>query len=223
VPPRVPFIAALFTAEFRRGLATLELLTCAFLAQGQAFACLVAENWQPPLPHRTAMAAPLPRRRACARDRPRPPLAPPDLRAFTPKPRQSFAHPCIEPQPRGATAIASPPRCRRAHAAMSRSQRGEFDHPHRQTRTHTGTCDAPDLRGATLDPGDADKWDQGVSRSGKRRKKRKGREGKTGRDRPSKPKNEKGPGGLSAQRRAFSFSFFTTLTRGSHLSVRPAG
>ena len=104
MPPRVPFIAALFAAEFRRGLATLELLACAFLAQGRAFACLVAENGQPPLP----------RRRACARDRPRSPLAPPDLRAFTPEPRQSFAHPCIEPLPRGAAAIAPPsPRPRR--------------------------------------------------------------------------------------------------------------
>ena len=64
----MPFVAALFVAEFHHGLATLELLACTFLAQGQVFACLVAENEQLPLPHQTAMAAPLPRRRACARD-----------------------------------------------------------------------------------------------------------------------------------------------------------
>ena len=74
--PRCRPFSAVPAVEFRHGLAMLELPACAFLAQGRAFACLVVENENPPLPHQTAMAAPLPRRRADTRNLPGPPFVP---------------------------------------------------------------------------------------------------------------------------------------------------
>ena len=74
--PRCRPFAAVPAVEFRHGLAMLELPACVFLAQVRAFACLVVENEKPPLPHQTAMAALLPRRRAHTGNLPGPPFVP---------------------------------------------------------------------------------------------------------------------------------------------------
>jgi len=164
VPPRVTFITAPTAAEFRRGLATMELLVCAFLEQGQAFVCLVAENGQPPLPHQTTMAAPPPCRRACARDRPRPPLTLPRPRACMPQPRQSPCSPEARAPPPLSPRTATPTRHCRVVAAPTpqRRVRGVASLRCTHGRTHTPVT-ALDRMEAAPDLGDTDKRGPDVS------------------------------------------------------------
>jgi len=173
---------------------------------------------------RPAMAAPPPCWRACDWDRPRPPLTLPRPRACRPQPRQSpcspeaRAPPPLSPQTATPTrhcrvVAASTPRCRVRGVASPRCTHG---------RTHTPVT-ALDRIEAARDPGDADKWDQGVSRSGKRRKrKRKRRRNGPGPAQQAQEREEPRRTFGPKTRSLFPFSSCTALTRGSHLSVRPA-
>ena len=110
---------------------------------------------------------------------------------------------------------------RRAHAATSRSRRGEPAQHTQRTHTRTHALEiALDQEEAARDPGVANKWASVLSRSGERRKKEKEEEEKRARTGPTSPTMRRAQEDFRPED-AIPFSFF--FLHGNDTRVPPVG